>query len=642
MAKNELADNKKKKFTTLRKGALCALVGTTALAGGLLAGCSDGAGAVSIPVGTNVYWGTEDPDDINNPGKVGDYYIETDDGDIWQLTETGWEAIPNFNIKGPEGVPGKTPTISISTDGFWVINGVKSNVKAKGQTVSINISDDGYWVVGGQKTDKKAVGEDGHTPAITISDDGYWVIDGDKTSTKAQGEKGDTGVSVVNVTIQPGVDKDGNTYMDYTFHYSNETTTNERVYPNPEIYVGTEMTLEKALEEVAVGGTIVLKNDIVLDKVHTVSKRCSVDLAGNTITNENDIWNESEGNWSLISVREGGELTITDSSADEMGLGNGCIVAKANDCFAVDVQDGGKLTINSGNFVGNISAVYVTEGEVVVNGGAFDVQQLDPRKGKEFMLNCLDAGYKAGSAKITVNGGLFNGFNPADNTAEVANTNFVSEGYMVVSMPIDDTTEYVVMSGEMVLSSMDYLNGATITLACDIELPASAVVVTNEMTLNLNGYTMSVPNDTVGDGVFHVLAGGKLTIEGEGVIDGVGQNNYNMALWADGGEIIINGGTFTNSRMEGAEDHYDLIYAKNGGKITINGGVFDSYTEKWTLNLKDRDGSQIIVMGGTFKNYDPSSSHTENPVADFVADGYIVEVSEEDVNGDVWYTVVAE
>ena len=46
----------------------------------------------------------------------------------------------------------------------------------------------------------------------------------------------------------------------------------------------------------------------------------------------------------------------------------------------------------------------------------------------------------------------------------------------------------------------------------------------------------------------------------------------------------------------------------------------------------------ITIYGGTFVNYDPSNSKTENPVADFVADGYTVEVSDND--GNPLYTVV--
>ena len=36
-------------------------------------------------------------------------------------------------------------------------------------------------------------GEDGATPTIEINEDGYWVINGQATNVKAEGEKGDTG-----------------------------------------------------------------------------------------------------------------------------------------------------------------------------------------------------------------------------------------------------------------------------------------------------------------------------------------------------------------------------------------------------------------------------------------------------------------
>lgn len=35
--------------------------------------------------------------------------------------------------KGDDGKDGESPTITISDDGYWVINGVKSNVKAAGE-----------------------------------------------------------------------------------------------------------------------------------------------------------------------------------------------------------------------------------------------------------------------------------------------------------------------------------------------------------------------------------------------------------------------------------------------------------------------------------------------------------------------------
>ena len=162
--------------------------------------------------------------------------------------------------------------------------------------------------------------------------------------------------------------------------------------------------------------------------------------------------------------------------------------------------------------------------------------------------------------------------------------------------------------------------GGEITMLTDVDL-ATAVVITKDVTLNLNGKTLTVTEDTVGDGVFHVTEG-TLTINGEGTINSVGKNDYSMAIWADGGEVIINSGTFTNEGA-GEDDHYDLIYVKDGGSVEINGGTFKCHTPKWTLNKHDTTESTIVVKGGSFKGYDPSASATENPVASFVAEGYV-------------------
>ncbi len=182
---------------------------------------------------------------------------------------------------------------------------------------------------------------------------------------------------------------------------------------------------------------------------------------------------------------------------------------------------------------------------------------------------------------------------------------------------------------------------AEIVLANSIDL-STAVVVTRDVAIDLNGCTLTVTNDTAGDGVFHVT-GGTLTIVdsvGTGVVDGVGNNNYSMAIWADGGNVIINGGTYTNVGA-GTDNHYDLIYTKHGGTVEIYGGTFICQTPNWTLNQKDHQngpetaGGAITVYGGNFYQYNPSVSNSENPIANFVASGCTVTA-----DGD-YYTVTA-
>ncbi|WP_337491200.1 TasA family protein [Vescimonas sp.] len=178
------------------------------------------------------------------------------------------------------------------------------------------------------------------------------------------------------------------------------------------------------------GGKIVtLGKDIAPIETITVSGnvKSTLDLNGKEMANTTDIWeHKGEYNWSLVSARSGANLTIT---------GNGTFAAKANDCYAVDVQDGSTVTITSGTFNGNIHAVYVLEGTAIIQGGFYSVQQKypDSAKADEFVLNCYDANRANGTAKIIVTGGTFVNFNPADCQAEGAGTNFVADGYKVVT-----------------------------------------------------------------------------------------------------------------------------------------------------------------------------------------------------------------
>ena len=152
-----------------------------------------------------------------------------------------------------------------------------------------------------------------------------------------------------------------------------------------------------------------------------------LNAAGKKISNSSDIWDEVNGNWSLVSARgaNGTSLVIKDGNFE----------AKANDCFTVDVQDGACVTIENGTFVGNVHAVYVFKGTAYIKGGFYSIQQKypDASKADEFVLNCYDANRAAGTAKIIVTGGTFVNFNPADCQAEGAHTNFVADGYKVVS-----------------------------------------------------------------------------------------------------------------------------------------------------------------------------------------------------------------
>lgn len=168
--------------------------------------------------------------------------------------------------------------------------------------------------------------------------------------------------------------------------------------------------------------------------------------------------------------------------------------------------------------------------------------------------------------------------------------------------------------------------GGDITVTQNIDAPTGFAVTANT-NITVCG-TISISEDTEGNGVFMVTEG-TLTLDGDGVINGLGNNDWNMALWAkDNGRIIVNGGHYTNvgASSETDSEHFDLVYASGNAQIEINGGEFQCETPRWTLNIKDnsRETASIVVKGGKFHGFDPSNCDVEGEGTNFVAPGYKV------------------
>ena len=176
------------------------------------------------------------------------------------------------------------------------------------------------------------------------------------------------------------------------------------------------------------GGTIQLNADIEIDTQLEVTNNTIIDLNGKTISNDTAFYSVDDKLWSMISVKGAGTtLTLTDNS-DE---GTGQIKALENDSFAVDVREGASCVIEGGTYIGNISAVYVHTGSLLVNGGTFSIQQtntVNANNPYDQLLNCLDVNYENGAAKIVVCGGTFANFNPAESN----DGSYVPRGYQSV------------------------------------------------------------------------------------------------------------------------------------------------------------------------------------------------------------------
>ena len=393
--------------------------------------------------------------------------------------------------------------------------------------------------------------------------------------------------------------------------------------PVAQIGETTYATLKAAFEGAKDGDTITLTDDIKVEDTLVVTKTLTLDLAGHTLSNEKNIW--SDDNWSLISVRGNGNLTIT---------GNGKLEAKKYDCYPVDVQDeGAQLTIEDGTFIGNIHAVYVKTGAAYIKGGTYSVQQKypDSSKADEFVLNLYDANRRNGTAKLSVSGGIFVAFNPANCQAEAQGTNFCAAGYTTSTK---GNNTYTVVEGENAavanaganyntlanaISSAD--SGDTVTLLKDtkedITIPAGKII-----TLDLNGNKLTnVSGHTITNN-------GNLTVTGNGTVDNI-TDGKGALVNKVGAIATLNGGTFTRSQEAGTYEP-DLANGnswytvKNYGTMTINadttvttrltddngnavGGHSSLIANGWQnandLTNNPRNGNQnalLTVNGGTF------------------------------------------
>ena len=127
---------------------------------------------------------------------------------------------------------------------------------------------------------------------------------------------------------------------------------------------------------------------------------------------------------------------------------NGGIDTGVNGGYGINVRNGATLTINGGYYYGGGTAVQVQEGTLIINGGTFACEPYsNPTYGYNFLINCVDGAYKNGTAKAIIQGGTFINFDPSNCTAEGAGTNFVADGYKVVSEAHGTDTWYTVVKG---------------------------------------------------------------------------------------------------------------------------------------------------------------------------------------------------
>ena len=179
-------------------------------------------------------------------------------------------------------------------------------------------------------------------------------------------------------------------------------------------------------------GTVKLGEDATITRFGpgmTAKNKVKLNLNGHDLTAT------SAGSYGAIMGRGTQEITIGGKGTIDAGDGI-CIEANGAGCT---INLTGSTTVYQTDRSGG-ELIYCYAGTINITNGTF--KNLGENKG--YMLNCYDANYSAGTAKIIVTGGKFYDFNPADNNAEGEHTSFVPEGYHVETSTDGDSTVYTV------------------------------------------------------------------------------------------------------------------------------------------------------------------------------------------------------
>lgn len=302
------------------------------------------------------------------------------------------------------------------------------------------------------------------------------------------------------------------------------------------------------------------------------------------------------------------------------------------------------IIVNDGTFdIERGVGVLCRGGKVTIKGGTFTTTDPDTKKGcvgdSRIVVPCQTVYVDKASqypdyenATIEISGGKFSDDSCKDYLAEgygIGRTYIESKNVWYTEVA-EAVSEYDGMKYSSLQTAIEASEDATkeITILKDMEVSQLTVYSENKVTINLNGKNVNItgyePNCT---GVN--IDGGSLTIKGSGSFGDSAQKNVNPLFYVSVGASLT---------IEGDASYYSAnvcAYARYwNSEIYINGGKWYG-SETYTLNKYDTNQEAIIsVTGGEFYKYNPAASHSENPVANFVADGYGV------VKDGDWYKVV--
>ncbi len=382
---------------------------------------------VSMLVGSTFAWFTDTASTGVNRITSGNLHVEIQDESGNKLTKLEWKASDGRAQDQILWEPGCTYTLTP----FKIVN--TGNLALKYKLVMTGLDGDSELLNVIRFTYK--IG----TEDFALNEEGHLAANG-----------GATGLITVSATMASNA---GNEYMGktldnvkFTVYATQDTVENDSFgnrydqfatyAPSGEMYTVTNY--EEAKRAFAAGGGIVI-NYIEGDATKTaVSDRLVIKYPSVLDLNApvhipGEL--EASANWAVFYINA--DTTINASSGGGILCANKLNPAEGaynGGPYVAHVDgEGIVVTVNGGTYHGGGTVFNVQKGTLIVNGGFFQVTPDIDTNDYRYVLNCIDANYKNGTANIIVKGGTFVNFDPSNNLAEGAGTNFVADGYHVVS-----------------------------------------------------------------------------------------------------------------------------------------------------------------------------------------------------------------
>ncbi len=364
-----------------------------------------------------------------------------------------------------------------------------------------------------------------------------------------------------------------------------------KVAPVAKIGTVEYATLAEAIAAAKDGDTVTLTADINTPETsYYIQKSLTIDLGGKTLTGSgyDGVFN-IEGENAAVLIKNGKIVAVEQTGT--AGKYTMAVWACAAGCEVTleDLDVSQQITHTDDK---QMDMIYTSKGTIIINSGRFESGT------SAWTLNCKDSAYKAGTAKIIVNGGTFVGYDPRNNTAEGAGTSFVAPGVGVdavdgsftakagmTAQVMDAKGASVKAFATLAEAIAAAAKGSTVTLLADTR---ENVTIDKALTLDLNGFTLNGGT---------VEAKPALTITARTV-------TIKDSSEAQTGTIMRED-TAENS---GVSSHYVIDIQGNAwvmfesGKVTNNSGSAAGKGASLVRIGDDRVAKQpgLVIKGGTF------------------------------------------